>query len=333
MDGLMIRSRAKWAEKGEKSNKHFFSRLKSREKSQSMASLLDENGKPEASMIGISKIAGQFYQNLFTSEPTNEASQEFMLERITSKVSEQQASIFEFYKKFELKVAKVLLELFNNDSIEKWNNDLGGSVITLLPKSGDIRNIRNWRPISLSNCDEKILTKILANRIQKVMMQIIHPSQCGFTKGRSIMDNILLKKFIIDEGKRKNTNCNGYVVMLDQEKAYDRVDWEYMYKCLTKMGIGTGFTRYLRAIYTGAKTRIKINGGLTEPMEITRGLRQGDPLSLLLYNIVIEPLLAFLRSMLKGIKTTSTKFTTSAYADDISVGIRDKSDAEIHNWD
>ncbi|OMH85883.1 Transposon TX1 uncharacterized [Zancudomyces culisetae] len=143
------------------------------------------------------------------------------------------------------------------------------------------------------------------------------------------MDNILLKKFIIDGGRQKNNCIDGYVVMLDQEKAYDRVDWGYMYRCLTKMGIGTGFTRYLKAIYTGAKTRVKINGGLTEPMEITRGLRQGDPLSPLLYNIVIEPLLVYLRAMLKGLKTTGLKFRTSAYADDISVGISDKDDADI----
>ncbi|OMH80675.1 Transposon TX1 uncharacterized [Zancudomyces culisetae] len=148
MQGIMVRSRAKWAEKGEMSNKYFFSRLESREKCQSMTSLLDEEGHPNDSLNGISRIASQFYHNLFSSEPTDEVSQDFMLERVTSRVSEDQSEMleapislqevlmvirelpdnkspgpdgisFELYKKFGIIIAKILVSIFNTEGIDQ----------------------------------------------------------------------------------------------------------------------------------------------------------------------------------------------------------------------
>src|ERR1700742_4196250 len=100
---------------------------------------------------------------------------------------------------------------------------------------------------------------------------------------------------------------NGILVALDQEKAYDRIDHEYLQKTLKHMGFPPRFYNSVKYLYTGAKTSVMINGELSSPFTVTRGVRQGDPLSCLLFNLAIEPLACMLRnSELKGIGIPGT---------------------------
>ncbi|OMH78689.1 Transposon TX1 uncharacterized [Zancudomyces culisetae] len=235
---------------------------------------------------------------------------------------------FEFYKHFEKETTIILYELFNSP-LQNYNEHLGGSIISLIPKTGDLRQIKNYRPISLSNCDEKILTRILASRLQNIIGKLINQSQTGFIKGRSIFDNIHMTNNLLGFGQLDPDKYNGHLILLDQEKAYDRVDWDYMIKCLNAFGLGPKFIQYLKSIYTGATTRVNVNSVLTDKIQINNGLRQGDPLFPLLYNLVIEPLLLGLKKDLTGIQLPGANFNTIAYADDIAIGIKDSDDINI----
>lgn len=93
-------------------------------------------------------------------------------------------------------------------------------------------------------------------------------------------------------------------ISLDQEKAFDRVDHGFLFKCFEAFGFGRSFISYVKLLYTDVYSMLKINGTLTRPFVAGRGIRQGCGLSGILYAIVIEPLLIDLRRQLSGISTT-----------------------------
>ena len=106
-------------------------------------------------------------------------------------------------------------------------------IITLLPKKGkDQLFLKNWRPITLLNTDYKILSKVLAFRIKKVLPTIIHEDQSGFISGRYKGENIT---FLIDVlNYFKINDIPGIVLSIDFEKAFDKVKWEFLYFLMKK---------------------------------------------------------------------------------------------------
>ncbi|SAL96475.1 hypothetical protein, partial, partial [Absidia glauca] len=161
--------------------------------------------------------------------------------------------------------------------------------VRLLPKKGDLSSLKNWRPISLINCDAKVFTRILSQRMGVMANKLLNPYQSGFTPRRFIGDNGLALSMIIEQAQ--GFDHPGMAVLLDQEKAYDRVHPGYLSKVLTSFGFPVNFVRCISSIFFGNKIRINVNGFFTEMVEQQRGLRQGDPLSPLLFNFALEPFL------------------------------------------
>ena len=93
---------------------------------------------------------------------------------------------------------------------------------------------------------------------------------------------------------------DGYLIFLDQEKAYDRVDLEYLILCLKAMGFGEHWINVIRYLYEDLQSSVIVNGFISKPFAIHQGLHQGDPLSPLLYDIILEPLLCYFRAILEG---------------------------------
>ncbi len=100
------------------------------------------------------------------------------------------------------------------------------AVITLLPKKGDLRNIKNWRPVSLLCSDFKIISKALAIRLKEAIGWVIHVNQTYCVPNRSIFDNIYLIRDILDISRSLGLNIG--LISLDQEKAFDRVEHNYL---------------------------------------------------------------------------------------------------------
>ena len=114
------------------------------------------------------------------------------------------------------------------------------------------------------------------------------------------------------------------IVCLDQEKAYDRIDLTYLWKTLTAYGFPEPFITRIKNLYSLATTAIRINRFVSEPFDVRRGVRQGDPMSCLLYNLAIKPLLENIRSSpLKGFNISNDleKVLVKAYADNTTVYI------------
>lgn len=152
-----------------------------------------------------------------------------------------------------------------------------------LYKKKDKKDISNYRPITLLNTDYKLLTKSLAMKLIEVAPKIINKAQAGFMPGRSIFDQVKLLKLLINYTEAMDEN--GVIVVLDQEKAYNKISYEYLWRTMRKFNLPENLIKTVKSLYEGAETRIMINGILSAPFKVKRGVRQGDPLLCLLLTL------------------------------------------------
>lgn len=218
-----------------------------------------------------------------------------------------------------LAVWEAVFEDINEFGLAPGSKFADGWICPIFKKK-DPREITNYRPITLLNTDYKILTKSIANRIARYAPKVIHPDQAGFIKGRTIFDQVKLAKLMTEYAEA--TEEGGVIVALDQEKAYDRIKHDYLWETLAKYGIPAPLIKFIRNLYKDAKSIVIINGVRSKFFVVRRGVRQGDPLSCLLFDFAIEPMAERLRrSDLEGFKIPGTpeRLLTKLFADDTTV--------------
>jgi len=194
------------------------------------------------------------------------------------------------------------------------------AVITLIQKSGDTEDLNSWRPISLQNCDTKILAKIIANRLRPNLETLTSQTQVCSVPGRQIQDHTILVREIITYANHKRIPT--FIVSVDQEKAIDKVSWEFMFEVLRRLGLPEGFIEMVKVLYSNPESCLNVNGELTPFILIMRGVRQGCPLSLLLYILVAEALGLAIKSCpeIKGFKMPGyDPIPVLQYADDTNL--------------
>ncbi|PPQ71789.1 hypothetical protein CVT25_005500 [Psilocybe cyanescens] len=232
-------------------------------------------------------------------------------------------------------IVSVLTHVYND--IEKHGVDpcTGFAEGWMCPiyKKGDKKEISNYRPITVLNSDYKIMTRALTTKLSKHVPALIHKDQAGFMKGRRIEDQTDLVRLMLD--RCEMTEENGIIVCLDQEKAYDKIRHDFIWKSLEKFNFPSHFINTLKHIYGAGKTTVVINGVLSYFYKITRGVRQGDPLSCLIFNLAIESLASMLRaSPLNGFQIPGEleRLLTTLFADDTTVFLAEGDDLTLlHN--
>ena len=125
------------------------------------------------------------------------------------------------------------------------------------------------------------------------------------------------------------------ILLLDQEKAFDKVSQDFLWKVMEKMGFQETFINWIRSLYHGASSQIRIGDELSEKINLERGVRQGDPISPLLFTLCMEPLIQAIQTdpLINGYTANEVSFKTSAYADDLTVFISSGSDAlRVEYW-
>ena len=203
------------------------------------------------------------------------------------------------------------------------------AVLSLLPKQGDLALLKNWRPVALLCTDYKVLSRALSNRLKDYLEILVHMDQSYCVPERCIFDNLFLIRDVLDLSTF--TGLNFGILSLDQEKAFDRVDHGYLFSALKAYGLGDSFIKWIKLLYSEASCMVKVGGGLSRPIPIFKGIRQGCPISGQLYSLAIEPLLCRLRARFTGIslhKDSLFPLVVSAYADDINIFIKDQKDVQ-----
>lgn len=189
---------------------------------------------------------------------------------------------------------RVLQKIFRPLSLKTLPLTMRQAVISVILKKGkNPLECNSFHPISLLNTDAKILAKVLARRLEGVLPSIISPDQTGFIKNRYSFFNV--RRLFNILYSPSPPGVPEVVLPLDAEKAFDRVEWGYLFSTLERFGFGKKFTSWIRLIYTSPVAAVRTNNNLSPFFELKRGTRQGCPMSPLLFVVAMEPLALALR--------------------------------------
>lgn len=218
------------------------------------------------------------------------------------------------------KLTKVINHILQG---HKLPDDMLFANMTLIPKPNKDHSLpQNYRPISVLN-NIKILGRVLADRLAPIISTLIGPEQTGFILARQITDNIRLASNIIQEA---DLFCRKVLILgLDIHKAFDSVLWPYIDGVLTKFVFSGEFVNSFKALYYNPHTQIKLPGCSSEYFSLSRGIRQGCPLSPLVFALAIEPLARAIitNANIKGYQKGEEEFKRSLYADHVLMFLPD----------
>lgn len=236
-----------------------------------------------------------------------------------------------FYKVFWPQLRRFFTELVHHAVTNRdWPQSFTSSLLVPIPKDNSVADEPGtWRPISLLNVDYKIIMSLLANRLQVTLETIIDRSQHCSVPSRNMYSHLSATRDLISYVKKRN--AAGYIVSLDQKKAYDRVEHEYLFTVLREYQFPDTLIATLRTAYAGNVARVCMANMLGEPIQLKRGIRQGCPLAPILFIIAIDPYLRAIQQdkLFRGIPLPgSCCLKVLAYADDVTLYARDEVDVK-----
>ena len=343
---LRVMAGVKWREEGERSSKFFLNAVTANRASSTLDYLATNQGNINDINL-IVDHAKEFYRSLYSrrdcqpvdnfyrhcpkidDQANADLSKDITIENLKEALKSCKDSTpgldgipYSFYKVYGELLLPIIIEAW------EYSNVIGHvpesqslSVISLIPKAGkDKHELKNWRPISISSCDLKIITKAISIKVGKHLNSVICDSQMAYVPGRDINFNNRLIRTALSHCKSKNLDY--IVASLDAQKAYDSLDHTYICNTLKAYNFPNKFISQVNLLHSNLQAQVQVNGFMSERFKIERGVKQGDALSCALFIIAIDPLIRNIDNNpaichLKLAEQCNLK--TLAYADDIAI--------------
>ncbi|VFQ82903.1 unnamed protein product [Cuscuta campestris] len=342
----------RWMEEGDSNSKFFHAFVKGKRSRSIIRSIEDANGTLISNLGEIKNIAIDHFTSLFSTR--KQISVNSILEYMEAGIYEEDNTYLtslptgEEIKEivwslnpdsapgpdgFNGKFFRSCWHIINKDVISATHEfflgvpvptSYGSTFLSLIPKINDPRQFGDYRPISLSTFMSKINTKILANRLQKLLPKVISAEQTGFQTHKGIEEQILLTEEMVHKID-SSTRGRNVVIKLDMAKAFDNMEWDFIRVMLNSMGFSLQSTQLLLANLQATHISILINGSPCGFFKMARGVKQGDPLSPLLFILASEGLSRMIMSQMES--GTIANYNTGrdilvshlAFADDIII--------------
>ncbi|GKU90517.1 hypothetical protein SLEP1_g4505 [Rubroshorea leprosula] len=270
--------------------------------------------RPKLDGIGFKQIS-QANNELLTAPFTEEEIRKVIWECDSFKAPGPDGFNFRFMKSMwddtKIEVVGFLKEFQEQGRLVRGSN---ASFIVLIPKTENPQRIEEYRPISLIGVMYKVVAKLLASCLCKVLHKIIGEQQIAFIKVRQLVDGVVTANEVIDEAKRRRKKS--FVFRVDFEKVYDEVCWNFINYMLDRMAFSVTWKRWIQECLKSSMVSILINESPTRQFLVTKGIRQGDPLSPFLFLIVAEGLnglmaVAIDKELYKGVEVGNEAVTVT----------------------
>ncbi|GKV05101.1 hypothetical protein SLEP1_g17145 [Rubroshorea leprosula] len=356
---LCQKSRQKWLQEGDANSKYFHGCIVKRRRRNGIEGVVKNEAWVEE-VPEVKKVIKEFFELKFQEQewdrPSLELNQlkqlspednswltaEFSKEEVKAAVWNCNGSKspgpdgfnFNFIKKMwptiKQDIVDFVKKFWANGRLVKGSNS---SFIVLIPKKESPQGLGDYRPISLVGCLYKIISKLLANRLRKVMPTIISQNQSAFVGKRFIADGIVIANEIIHEAKKRRRPT--LIFKADFEKAYDSVNWKFLELMMEKFGFCLKWRKWIKECLSTSSVSVLVNGSPTAEFSMEKGLRQGDPLAPFLFLLVAEALNELIYkakelNLYKGVEMGEERLevTHLQFADD-SIFFCDASDLNI----
>ncbi|XP_056685700.1 uncharacterized protein [Spinacia oleracea] len=272
----MTRARTNWLACGDQNTSFFHKSVTVRRRRNRITTLNTEVGQ----QVEGDELTGHivnYFNTLFTSEPTVPvcANHHYLCSiKIDQPITVE-------------KVGKAVFELGPLKAPGR-DGKVNETVICIIPKTEHPETIKQFRPISLCNANYKIVSKVLVNRIRPHLRNMISPNQNSFLLGRGCDVNYIAATEVLHSMKNRKGKKGWFALKIDLEKAYDRLDWNFIRFCLARKGFDKSSCDLIMECIASPQTSVLVNGKSSNSFKTSRGIRQGDPISPYIFIICME---------------------------------------------
>ncbi|KAL3700949.1 hypothetical protein R1sor_018971 [Riccia sorocarpa] len=324
-----LRSKTRWLKEGEAPSRYFFAQLKAKFANETMNAIQLQDGTTTTDREAITKEVHRIH-----TKPSDGEIDTIAQMMKTKKSLGLDGLTAEFlHECWDFVRSDCIAMIHHFWDCGELLKGIRTAVIKMIPKSDNKTKLTNWRPLSVMTLTYKLIAKLMAERLKKLIPALVDTQQAGFIKGRSITSNLLSLRLGIDWDKMSNQTC--MFLKLDFIKAYDRVNQNFLMQVLRTMGFTEKSMTLFRGLTVKGKAKPHVNLDFSDVIDMQRGVRHGCPLAPYLFTLVTQVLMEMIKTQVSLGRITGLQIPQGSdlvhqlYADDTGIFIR--MDEQVYN--